>query len=232
MSFSRRRRGRARAAASSPILEPPSQGICVTACRLFRAPPAAVYGMISRIEHLPRWSRLWLRADPLERRGVQRSVRLRGFLAGLPVEAVVRTEVEPGRALRWRQAHGTLLHYAGALEIRPAEDGCEVRYTVELDPAIAMLDEAAVRLVAVEEAEHTLDRMKWSVESERVAEEIRLMKSRPAPAPAPAAEAESPPAPQHVGTEAAGAQELAQPRPPRRRRRRRSGRRAPEVTSA
>lgn len=144
----------------------------------------------------------------------------------------MRAEVEPGRAVRWRQAHGTLLHYAAALEIRPAEDGCEVRYTVELDPAIAMLDDAAVRLVAVQEAEHTLDRMKWSVESERVAEEIRLLKSRPAPGLAPATVAEITSPTQHAKTEAAGAQEVPEPRSPRRRRRRRRrAHRAPEVTS-
>jgi hypothetical protein len=190
-----------------------------TARRVFRVPAATAYGMASRLEHLPRWSNLWLRADPVERRGAQRTLRLRGFLAGLPVEAVVRAEVEPGRAVRWRQAHGTLLHYAASLEVQPAEDGCEVRYTVELDPGIAMLGEAAVRLVAVQEVEHSLDRMRWSAERERVAEEIRLMKARPAPeatvsAPAaePATATAEPPTPEEPA---------AQPAKRRRRRRRR-----------
>lgn len=188
-----------------------------TARRVLRVPAATAYGMASRLEHLPRWSNLWLRADPVERRGAQRTLRLRGFLAGLPVEAVVRAEVEPGRAVRWRQAHGTLLHYAASLEVRPAEDGCEVRYTVELDPGIAMLDEAAVRLVAVQEVEHTLDRLRWSAERERVAEEIRLMKARPAAEAAPAAP-EAPALPSEPPT---AEEPAAQPAKRRRRRRRR-----------
>lgn len=212
----RRRRPRFASAPAAPSPEVVRRGVVVTAQRVFRVPAATAYGMASRLEHLPRWSNLWLRCDPVQRRGAQRTLRLRGFLAGLPVEAVVRAEVEPGRAVRWRQAYGTLLHYAASLEVEPAEEGCHVRYTVELDPGIEMLDEGAVRLVAVQEVEHTLDRMRWSAERERVAEEIRLMKAKPTP------DASSPSAPETPAppTEVPGPEEPA-PQPGKRRRRRR-----------
>jgi len=150
-----------------------------TGQRLLRVPANAAYGMASRLEHLPRWSDLWMRADALDKRGNRQVLRLRGFLAGLPVESVVRAELEPGRLVRWRQAHGTLLHYAAQLEVSPGEEGTVVRYTVELDPGIAMLDQEAGHRVAVQEVERTLDRMKWSAERELVAEEVRRMKVRP-----------------------------------------------------
>jgi len=190
-----------------------------TGQRLLRVPANAAYGMASRLEHLPRWSDLWMRADSVEKRGNRQVVRLRGFLAGLPVESVVRAEMEPGQAVRWRQAHGTLLHYAAQFEVSSAEEGTVVRYTVELDPGIAMLDQEAAHRVAVQEVERTLDRMKWSAERELVAEEVRLMKARPAPettvsAPAaePATATTEPPTPEEPA---------AQPAKRRRRRRRR-----------
>lgn len=188
-----------------------------TGQRLLRVPANAAYGMASRLEHLPRWSDLWMRADSVEKRGNRQVVRLRGFLAGLPVESVVRAEMEPGRAVRWRQAHGTLLHYAAQFEVSSAEEGTVVRYTVELDPGIAMLDEEAAHRVAVQEVERTLDRMKWSAERELVAEEVRLMKVRPGQE-AKAAEPPAPPPP------AAPAPEPEAAAPRRRRRRRRRGR--------
>jgi hypothetical protein len=187
--------------------------------------------MASRLEHLPRWSDLWMRADTLEKRPGRWVLRLRGFVAGLPVESVVRAELEPGRVVRWRQAHGTLLHYAAHFEVEPAEDGTRVRYTVELDPGINLLDPSSAHRVAVQEAERTLDRMKWSAERELVAEEVRLMRSRPAahevkevqaearPEPSPEAEPAAPALPTEEATEGA-------PGRGGRRRRRRKRRRA------
>ncbi len=156
-----------------------ARGAVVTGHRLLRVPLAAAYGMASRLEHLPRWSDLWMRADTVEKRAGRWVLRLRGFLAGLPVESVVRAQLEPGRSVRWRQSHGTLLHYAAQFEVESEEEGTRLRYTVELDPGIGMLDDASAQRVAVQEVERTLDRMKWSAERELVAEEVRLMKVRP-----------------------------------------------------
>lgn len=205
-----------------------ARGVVVTGHRLLRVPLAAAYGMASRLEHLPRWSDLWMRADTLEKRAGRWVLRLRGFLAGLPVESVVRAQLEPGRSVRWRQAHGTLLHYAAQFEVELEEEGTRLRYTVELDPGIEMLDEASAHRAAVQEVERTLDRMKWSAERELVAEEVRLMKVRPAAQEAREEAAE--PAAESV-------QQTAQPAPPseaapqaprrRRRRRRRRGGPAP-----
>ncbi|MDR7530910.1 MAG: SRPBCC family protein [Armatimonadota bacterium] len=222
----RRRRVRPPAAAEAAAAVTAARGVVATGHRLLRVPLAAAYGMASRLEHLPRWSDLWMRADTLEKRAGRWVLRLRGFLAGLPVESVVRAQLEPGQAVRWRQAHGTLLHYAGQFEVEPVEDGVRVRYTVELDPGIAMLDEALVRRVAVQEVERTLDRMKWSAERELVAEEVRLMKVRPAAQEArgeaaePRAEPVRETAPPASPPEPAG-------QPPRRRRRKRRRRGGP-----
>ncbi len=180
-------------------------------------PLSAAYGMASRLEHLPRWSDLWMASDPVEKRAPRGTFRLRGFLAGIPVESVVRAELESGRTVRWRQAHGTLLHYAAQFETSPTEEGTLVRYHVELDPGIDMLDAVALRRVVVQEVERTLDRMKWSAERERVAEEVRLMKARPASEPP--AQPSSPPPPQP-----APAAQAEQAPASRRRRRRRRGR--------
>ncbi|MFN3285045.1 MAG: SRPBCC family protein, partial [bacterium] len=200
----RRRRIRAPAVAQTTPAVTPARGAAVTGHRLLRVPLTAAYGMASRLEHLPRWSDLWMRADTVEKRAGRWVLRLRGFLAGLPVESVVRAQLEPGRSVRWRQAHGTLLHYAAQFEVEPEEEGTRLRYTVELDPGIEMLDEASVHRVAVQEVERTLDRMKWSAERELVAEEVRLMKVR-----SPAQEARDEPEPR---TEPV--QEVAQPASP------------------
>lgn len=213
------------------------RGVQATAQRLLRVALAAAYGMASRLEHLPRWSDLWMRADTMEKRPGRWVLRLRGFVAGLPVESVVRAELEPGRTVRWRQAHGTFLHYAAQFEVEPAEDGTRVRYTVELDPGINLLDLPSAQRVAVQEAERTLDRMKWSAERELVAEEVRLMKSRPAGQEVKEVHAEAQLQPsQESELEAAPppADELAERAPGRgsRRRRRRKRRRASATQAA
>jgi hypothetical protein len=141
--------------------------------------------MISRLEHLPRWTTLWLRSDTLDRKQGQMTVQLRGYVAGLPVESTVRAMLQPSRAVEWRQTHGTLLHYAARFDFQGLEEGTLVTYTVQMEPGIMLLSEAATRLVAVQEVERTLARLKLSAERDIVAEEIRLMKARP-PATAPA----------------------------------------------
>lgn len=223
----RRRRRRPSPASAAPPApaEEEARGVHATAQRLIRAPAGAVYGMASRLEHLPRWSDVWLRADTVEKRAGRWVLRLRGFVAGLPVESVVRAELEPGRAVGWRQTHGTFLHYAARFEVEPAEDGTRVRYTVELDPGIGLLDPSSVQRVASQEAERTLDRMKWSAERERVAEEVRLMKVRPAAQPGALKQPpeEAVPRPEEAGASPSPPQapEAGAPKGRRRRRRRR-----------
>ena len=196
------------------------KGARATAQRLFRVPPTVVYGMASRLEHLPRWSDLWMRADTLEKRGSRWTLRLRGFVAGLPAESVVRAELEPGRAVRWRQAYGTLLHYAAQFEVETTDEGTRARYTVELDPGIPVLDVTSAHQVAAQEAERTLDRMKWSAERELVAEEVRLMKVRPGAKEVQAGEVLQP-APAEAPSPALSPPALSAPDSTRRRRRKR-----------
>lgn len=206
-------------------------GVEVTGQRIVRVQLAAVYGMASRLEHLPRWSDLWMRSDTVERRANRWMLRLRGFVAGLPAESVVRVESEPGSWIRWRQAHGTFLHYAGRFEVAPAErgEGTVLRYTVELDPGLFLLDDASTRRLMVQEVERTLDRMKWSAERELVAEEVRLMKVRPAhdtPARAAGVPESGPATPEPVLPPVQPLPEApATTEPSRRARRRRRGRR-------
>lgn len=201
------------------------RAVTVTGHRYIRAAPQAVYGMISRLEHLPRWTTLWFRSDVVDRKQGQVTVQLRGYVAGLPVESTVRATLQPPRALQWRQLAGTLLHYGARFELDGVEEGTLVTYTVQMEPGTVLLGEGATRLVLVEEVERTLGRLKISAERELVAEEIRLMKARPAgstlgpteapPAPPPSAE-------QPTTAGAAAEQATSAPARKRRRRRRRS----------
>lgn len=144
--------------------------------------------MISRLEHLPRWTTLWLRSDVLSRKQGQATVQLHGYVAGLPVESTVRAVLRPSRAVEWRQTHGTLLHYGARFGLEGMEDGTLVTYTAQMEPGIVLLGEEATRMVLAQEVERTLGRLKLSAERELVAEEIRLKKARP-PAAAPVATA-------------------------------------------
>jgi len=160
----------------------PIAGVRVASERHIRLAPAQLFAMISRLENWPRWTSLWLRADVVSRRQNQAIVRLGGYVGGLPVESTVQGTTKSPERIEWRQAHGTLLDYAGGLEIAKDEDGSRVRYETAMDSGIPFLDEAAVHQVLVQEVERTLRRIKSSAEREILADEIRLMKARSQPA--------------------------------------------------
>jgi hypothetical protein len=159
-------------------------GVRVEGSRYVRATPAQLFAMVSRLETWPRWTSLWMRADVAARRQNQALVRLGGYVGGLPVESTVRSATKSPSRVEWRQAHGTLIGYAGVLEIAKEDDGARIRYETALDSGIPFLDDDAVRQILVQEVDRTLRRIKSSAEREIVAEEIRLMKSRPQSPPA------------------------------------------------
>ncbi len=135
--------------------------------------------MVARLDRLPRWSGLWVRSEVVERKSHQVLVRLWGYLAGLPVESVIRATLAPHTEVTWRQAYGTLLDYAGTFQLEPAEEGTLLRYRVELTPGVSFLSPEAVHQILVQEVEHTLNRLKWSAERDILSEELRLQRGRP-----------------------------------------------------
>ncbi len=119
-----------------------------------------------------------MRSEVVERRAHQLTVHLWGYLAGLPVEAVVRGTLSPHTRVSWRQAYGSFWAYAGTFELEGTEEGTFLRYRVALDPGIPFLGPEAVHQILVQEVEHTLNRLKWSAERDLLTEELRLQRGR------------------------------------------------------
>ncbi|MDR7416662.1 MAG: SRPBCC family protein [Armatimonadota bacterium] len=156
----------------------PPRGVAYTGSRYFRVPPRQVYGMVARLDRLPRWSGVWMRAEVVERKPHAVVVHLKGYLAGIPVESVIRATLTPHVQVAWQQAYGTFLDYAGSFQLELVEEGTLLRYGVVLDPGISFLSPEAVHQILVQEVEHTLNRLKWSAERDILAEEIRLQRGR------------------------------------------------------
>ena len=177
----RRRRRRAQVPAPSPVAAASApSGLSYVGSRFLRVPPRQVYGMVARLDRLPRWSSLWMRAEVMERKPATLTVRLWGYIAGLPVESVVRATLQPSTRVTWQQAYGTLVGYSAAVDVQPSEEGTLITYRVELTPGVRFLSEEAIRQVLVQEVEQTLSRLKWSAERDILSEEIRRMRARTA----------------------------------------------------
>lgn len=134
--------------------------------------------MVARLDRLPRWSGVWMWAEVVERKSQGVTVRLRGYLAGIPVESVIRATLVPHTRVTWQQAYGTFLEYSGSFQVEAAEEGALLRYGVELNPGIPFLFPEAVHQILVQEVEHTLNRLKWSAERDILSEELRLQRGR------------------------------------------------------
>jgi hypothetical protein len=137
--------------------------------------------MVARLDRLPRWSSLWMRTEVTERKPTSLTVCLWGYVAGLPVESVVRATLQPSTRVTWQQTYGTLLGYSASVDIQPSEEGTLVTYRVELSPGVPFLSQEAIRQVLVQEVEQTLSRLKWSAERDILSEEIRRMRARTVP---------------------------------------------------
>ncbi|MDR7438282.1 MAG: SRPBCC family protein [Armatimonadota bacterium] len=134
--------------------------------------------MVARLDRLPRWSGVWMRAEVVKRKPHEVTVRLRGYLAGIPVESVIRATLAPHTQVVWQQVYGTFLEYAGSFQLEPVEEGTLLRYEVKLNPGISFLPPEAVHQILVQEVEHTLNRLKWSAERDILSEELRLQRGR------------------------------------------------------
>lgn len=121
-----------------------------------------------------------MRAEVVERKSTSLTVHLWGYVAGLPVESVVRATLQPSTRVAWQQSYGTLLGYSASAEIQPMGEGSLVTYRVELTPGVPFLSEEATRQVLVQEVEQTLSRLKWSAERDILSEEIRRIRARTA----------------------------------------------------
>lgn len=134
-----------------------------------------------------------MRAEVVERKPASVTVHLWGYLAGLPVESVVRAALQPPTRVTWQQAYGTLLGYSAAVDVQPAEEGTLVTYRVELTPGVPFLSEQAIQQVLVQEVEQTLSRIKWSAERDILSEEIRRVRGRATASGAGVRSPEAPP---------------------------------------
>jgi len=150
-----------------------------------RASPDKVFAHIGRVDHLPRYAApLWMTAESVEKRRGGQMVTLTGYLIGLPIESVQRVTLRPPHSIEFKQLRGTLRAFGGECTLKVVEDGTEVVYRLEVDPAIAMISDDAARQFFVQFVERFLARIKLA--AERKAPQRRA--ARPAPgAPEPAA---------------------------------------------
>jgi hypothetical protein len=159
--------------------------LAIEARRVMRASPDKVFAHIGRVDHLPRYAApLWMTAESVEKRRGGQVVTLTGYLIGLPIESVQRVTLRPPHSIEFKQLRGTLRTFGGECTLRAVEDGTEVVYRLEVDPAISMISDDAARQFLVQFVERFLARIKLA--AERKAPQRRA--ARPTPgAPEPAA---------------------------------------------
>ncbi|HKV44741.1 MAG TPA: SRPBCC family protein, partial [bacterium] len=166
---------------------------------MIRASPDKVFAHVGRIDHLPRFAApLWMTAEPVEKRRAGQVVALTGYLIGLPVESVQRVTLRPPHSIEFKQLRGTLRAFSGECTLKAVEDGTEVVYRLEVDPAISMISEDAARQFFVQFVERFLARI--TLAAERKAPQRRVARPTPgAPAPnAPDEEGEGDSVPDEV----------------------------------
>lgn len=103
-------------------------------------------------------------ADAVEKRGTTQVIALSGYFAGLPVESVQRVSLRPPTMLEVSQVRGTLRTFSGRCTLKSGEDGTEVLYRLEVDPAIPMVTEDSARQFLVQYLGRLLDRIKLAAE--------------------------------------------------------------------
>jgi hypothetical protein len=139
--------------------------IVVEAHRIVRASREHVFAYIARPEHLPRYGApLWLTGDVEERRGGEPLVTLRGYFAGLPVEAVVRSAARSPHSVDITQIRGTLRGFTQRFTIESGDEATLLGCRVEADPGIPLLSDEAVKHFLVQYVERMLDRVRLAAE--------------------------------------------------------------------
>jgi hypothetical protein len=139
----------------------------VEAQRLLRASREHVFAYVARPEYLPRYGApMWLTADAETRRGGagEPLLTLRGYFAGLPVEAVVRTSARSPQSLEVTQVRGTLRAFSQRFTIEAGDEGTRLTCRVEVDPGIPMLSDEAAKHFLVQYVERMLDRLRLAAE--------------------------------------------------------------------
>ena|GEM_PF-1075054 len=158
----------------------------VEAHRIIRATREHIFAYVAHPEHLPRFGApLWLAADVEDRRGAEPLITLRGYFAGLPVEAVMRGVSRAPQSVDIVQVRGTLRGFSQRVTIESGDDGTVLSCRVEADPGIPMLSDDAAKHFLTQYVERMLDRL-------RLAAERRAPSRRPArPSAKEAAETEA-----------------------------------------
>ncbi|HEV2440761.1 MAG TPA: SRPBCC family protein [bacterium] len=137
----------------------------VEAHRILRATREHVFAFVAHPEHLPRYGApLWLAADLDDRRGAEPLITLRGYFAGLPVEAVIRGASRAPQSVDVAQVRGTLRGFSQRFTIESGDDGTVLSCRVEADPGIPMLSDEAAKHFLTQYVERMLDRLRLTAE--------------------------------------------------------------------
>lgn len=110
---------------------------------------------------------------------------LRGYFAGLPVEAVIRAASRSPLSVDITQVRGTLRAFSQRFKIESDDEGTLLTCRVEADPGITMLSDEAARHFLIQYVERMLDRLRLA--AERRAPSRRIAR----PSPKEAAETEA-----------------------------------------
>jgi polyketide cyclase/dehydrase/lipid transport protein len=139
--------------------------VVVEAHRIIRATREHVFAFVAHPEHLPRYGApLWLAADLDDRRGAEPLITLRGYFAGLPVEAVIRGASRAPQSVDVAQVRGTLRGFSQRFTIESGDDGTVLSCRVEADPGIPMLSDEAAKHFLTQYVERMLDRLRLTAE--------------------------------------------------------------------
>jgi polyketide cyclase/dehydrase/lipid transport protein len=145
----------------------------VEAHRIIRASREHVFAFVAHADHLPRYGGpLWLAADPVhaggpgleDRRGGEPLVTLRGYFAGLPVEAVIRASSRAPQSVDVSQVRGTLRGFSQRFTVESGDDGTVLTLRVEADPGIPMVSDEAAKHFLTQYVERMLDRLRLAAE--------------------------------------------------------------------
>ena len=124
-----------------------------------------MFAFVAHPEHLPRYGApLWLAADLDDRRGGDPLVTLRGYFAGLPVEAVIRAASRPPQSVDITQVRGTLRGFSLRFRIDSDDEGTLLACRVEADPGIPMVSDEAAKHFLTQYVERMLDRLRLAAE--------------------------------------------------------------------
>jgi uncharacterized protein YndB with AHSA1/START domain len=145
-----------------------SRGVRLTGHRLIRAPVQRVWHLLSRPEIHPRYTKMWMAADVLERSQTGALVEFRGFFGGLPIVSVQRLTLKPPWRLEFRQVRGELRDLSGAYVLKDVEGETDLSCDIVVDAGIALFSDTAVEQILAGHTEGTLGRIKTTAERDLV----------------------------------------------------------------